>query len=788
MVACTSKDQGTAVTQVDLNVSGAGGGAGLVSASIGGLSCSLTPTARSGSCLAQYSAGTVVVLTATPVAGSEFDGWSGACGGTSTCQLTLTATANVQATFGAAPQRVTVTGAGSGTGVVTSTPVGIACTSTTGTVAGSCDAPFAGGNAVVLTALANSASVFTGWGGDCTGILPSCTVMASASRSVQARFVAMRTVSVTGAGAGSGSIASSPPGISCAITAAVAGGDCGASYVDGTALTLTATPAAGSSFSGWSGACAGVAPACTVTVSAAMTATANFTPVRTLTVTGAGTGAGTVTSVPAGISCAIGSGVTSGLCHADYPDATSVSLSAAPTAGSTFAGWSGACSGTASCIVAMTAARAVTAAFTGSSSATTTTVAVSPASIVAGGSGATVTVTVRDAGGAPVPGATVSLSVVSGAPLTITQPATVTNASGLATGLVASNVAGPRTVAATIGGTVVAAQQPLVTVTAAAPSAVVSTLSVNASSLVAGGSSGSATVTVKDAFGNPVPGTTVTLAVAQGNPLTIIQPVGVTDANGVATGSLSSTGAGARTIVALIAGTTPVAQQAAVTVTAGAPKVIAQSGNFVGAGARFGQATPSLPAVLVTDDFANPVAGAGVVFTVTKGLAQLSNGTTSGTSLIVSTDATGVARLTSWVLTSVAAAGNYDPAIDVNNAVTATLAGVGSAAFNTVVTVSYASDLQSIWNASSGGCTASGCHSSSGGFAPTLVSGSSRAALTGNPAYWSAGDSTTISNSTNRLLYRLITGTPLMPSGSARLPANIVGIIKAYIRQGVPNN
>ena len=53
-----------------------------------------------------------------------------------------------------------------------------------------------------------------------------------------------------------------------------------------------------------------------------------------------------------------------------YTSGTSVTLVAVPATGSTFAGWSGACTGTGTCTVAMTAARTVTATFTGGTGAT----------------------------------------------------------------------------------------------------------------------------------------------------------------------------------------------------------------------------------------------------------------------------------------------------------------------------------------------------------------------------------------------------------------------------------
>ena len=84
-------------------------------------------------------------------------------------------------------------------------------------------------------------------------------------------------------------------------------------------------------------------------MSAAKSVTATFTLNPTLTVTKAGTGSGTVTSSPAGISCGAD-------CSQPYNPATVVTLTKAATAGSTFTGWSGACTGTGACQVTMSAA------------------------------------------------------------------------------------------------------------------------------------------------------------------------------------------------------------------------------------------------------------------------------------------------------------------------------------------------------------------------------------------------------------------------------------------------
>jgi len=79
------------------------------------------------------------------------------------------------------------------------------------------------------------------------------------------------TLTVTKAGAGSGIVTSSPAGVSC-------GSTCSASFASGTTVTLTATPAAGSVFAGWGGACSGTA-ACTATMNQARSVTATFNTV-----------------------------------------------------------------------------------------------------------------------------------------------------------------------------------------------------------------------------------------------------------------------------------------------------------------------------------------------------------------------------------------------------------------------------------------------------------------------------------------------------------------------------
>ena len=91
----------------------------------------------------------------------------------------------------------------------------------------------------------------------------------------------------------------------------------------------------------------------------------NSTSTFALTVAKAGTGSGTVTSSPTGINC----GAT---CSASYAAGTSVVLTASAASGSSFAGWSGDCTGTQStCTVSVSQARNATATFNTQSAGTT---------------------------------------------------------------------------------------------------------------------------------------------------------------------------------------------------------------------------------------------------------------------------------------------------------------------------------------------------------------------------------------------------------------------------------
>jgi hypothetical protein len=327
----------TAAVMHTVAVALVGNGTGSVTSRPAGINCP-------GQCSVMVADGQQITITAAPQGTSLFLGWSGgACSGTAPCTFTVASSVTVNASF-ALNLSLVVTKTGNGSGAVTSNPAGINC----GT---DCDEVYPSDSMVTLTAAPEGDSTFTGWtGGGCSGT-GSCVVTISTAVAVNASFTLKQaTLTAARAGNGGGSVSSNPAGISC-------GSDCSEAYNFGTNVTLTATPDATSTFTGWSGACSGTAT-CMVTMNADRTASATFTRNQfTLSVAKDGSGTGTVTSNPPGIDC--GSD-----CLQVYDAGTSVTLTAAASAGGSFGGWSGGnCSGTSTCMTTVNANVTITARF-----------------------------------------------------------------------------------------------------------------------------------------------------------------------------------------------------------------------------------------------------------------------------------------------------------------------------------------------------------------------------------------------------------------------------------------
>lgn len=158
-----------------LSITKAGTGSGTVTSSPAGMQC--PPT-----CSTPFPQGQNVMLSATATNGSTFVGWSGeGCSGTGMCTVSMTQARSVTATFTLQQFTLTVATTGTGSGTVTSNPVGISCGIT-------CSAPFGFNTSVTLMATAASGAIFMGWSGEgCSGT-GTCTVIMTQARSVTATF------------------------------------------------------------------------------------------------------------------------------------------------------------------------------------------------------------------------------------------------------------------------------------------------------------------------------------------------------------------------------------------------------------------------------------------------------------------------------------------------------------------------------------------------------------------------------------------------------------------------
>ncbi|MCC6999046.1 MAG: choice-of-anchor D domain-containing protein [Deltaproteobacteria bacterium] len=291
----------------------------------------LTPTGATtqytitNNCTAAIGAGSscTVVVTFRPTTG-----------GTANLSLSLTAspggTVALSATGTGRPlSLLTVTVNGNGAGTVTSSPVGINCSS------GTCTQSYVATTTVTLSANPNTTtSVFSGWMGDCTGT-GSCMVSMAAARNVTATYTLRRyTLSVTPAPTAPSSVATfGSAGIACP-------GDCTQGYDHGSAVVLRAAPGADRTFTGWGYAgCPGTGD-CNLTMTGNVTLAPTFTltPYPVAVTINGGPGGVLVTSSPGGISCAP-------TCSANFPYSSSVTLTPTGASGYRMVWGTGPCAG-----------------------------------------------------------------------------------------------------------------------------------------------------------------------------------------------------------------------------------------------------------------------------------------------------------------------------------------------------------------------------------------------------------------------------------------------------------
>ena len=268
-----------------------------------------------------YPSGSTVSLTATPAAGQQFTGWSGAATGTANpLVVSMTANKSITATFAAIPVTYTLATAVVGSGTVTPSPN---------------QATYPSGSTVTLTATPATGFAFSGWSGDAAGTTNPLSVVMNANKAITATFTALPQYTLSVTLAGSGTVTPSPNQ---------------ATYVSGSTVTLTAVPAAGFAFSGWSGDATSTTNPLSVSITANTSITATFTALPQYTLGVTLVGSGTVAKAPD---------------QPTYLSGSSVTLTATPAAGFIFSGWSGSATGTTNPLaVVMTANKSVTATFT----------------------------------------------------------------------------------------------------------------------------------------------------------------------------------------------------------------------------------------------------------------------------------------------------------------------------------------------------------------------------------------------------------------------------------------
>lgn len=278
------------------------------------------------SCEEEYPEGTHVTIKARPYEGSKAAVFAGDCEG-STCSLVMDKDHAVTVIFNLKEFALTVQKIGG------STSGKVICELEEGPEP--CRAKYTWGASVTVIAVAEPGYEFSKWEscdkeptpGSCeVEIEEARTITVTFTKEVVSIYFTLKVIKV-----GTGIVTSSPAGIYCGAT-------CEAKFEEGKEVTLTATASVGATFAGWSGSgCSGIGT-CKVTMSAAKEVTATFEPKPmtsySLTVQREGTGSGTVTSNPPGIECGAD-------CTEDYPEGTSVTLTATAADGSVFRRWTG---------------------------------------------------------------------------------------------------------------------------------------------------------------------------------------------------------------------------------------------------------------------------------------------------------------------------------------------------------------------------------------------------------------------------------------------------------------
>lgn len=213
-----------------------------------------------------YFKGDLANLSAIPVEGYEFNGWTGDCVDLKECRLKLDEDKQVVATFKVLPKyRLSIVI--SGRGSVNSKPDAIYCNP-------KCKGAFYKGADVELSATPRDGFYLKEWVGCASVTGGVCSVtMSKPTMTVKPIFKKLPKYKLSIAKTKYGSVASSPAGLKCGPNVR----KCSAAFTSGTEVTLTLKPVPGHTYTGWSGACEGVtADTCTVKMDGPKSVGASF--------------------------------------------------------------------------------------------------------------------------------------------------------------------------------------------------------------------------------------------------------------------------------------------------------------------------------------------------------------------------------------------------------------------------------------------------------------------------------------------------------------------------------
>jgi len=286
-----------------------------------------------------FDAGQSIALSAAPSSGSKFVTWSGdATGSTSSISIVMNSNKTVMVDFCLnQTYTLTINFICDGSGSVSGSGSSISSFSTTSTKV----YIFQANQVLNLTATASSGSSFTGWSGSLSGISVSASITMTSDKAISASFcssIVTYPFLILFSCNGTGKVTVSGRDITSYIV--MNSNSPSKTFNSGQILSLSAAPDSGSFFDGWGGDVISAANPVSVTITKSTNVTVDFcssTSTFTLTITFSCDGQGTVY----GSGTSISNFSTSSTIVYTFNSGQIVSLTASPSSGSTFDGWSG---------------------------------------------------------------------------------------------------------------------------------------------------------------------------------------------------------------------------------------------------------------------------------------------------------------------------------------------------------------------------------------------------------------------------------------------------------------